>query len=99
VGKPLGRYLQELRMREACRLLVETKRPIHEVARAVGFEDELCFSRRFRQEMRFAPREYQGVSNRPRATVRTAIRVMAVHVTVKSADQPTPDPGQRERCD
>lgn len=61
VGKPPARYLQELRMREACRLLVETNRPIHEVARAVGFEDELYFSRRFRQELRMAPRDYRKV--------------------------------------
>lgn len=59
VGKPPARYLQELRMSEARRLLVETNRPIHEVARAVGFEDELYFSRRFRQELRVAPRDYR----------------------------------------
>jgi AraC-like DNA-binding protein len=59
VGKPPARYLQELRMREACRMLVETKRPVHEIAAAVGFEDELYFSRRFRQEMRMAPRDYR----------------------------------------
>lgn len=56
---PPARYLQELRMREACRLLVETNRPIHEIAAAVGFADELYFSRRFRQELRMAPRDYR----------------------------------------
>jgi AraC-like DNA-binding protein len=61
VGKPPARYLQELRMREACRLLVETNLPIHEIAGAVGFVDELYFSRRFRQELRMAPREYRKV--------------------------------------
>ncbi|MDF3056837.1 MAG: AraC family transcriptional regulator [Rariglobus sp.] len=59
VGKPPARYLQELRMREACRLLVETNRPIHEIAGVVGFVDELYFSRRFRQELRQAPRDYR----------------------------------------
>lgn len=59
IGKPPARYLQELRMREACRMLVETDRPIHEVANAVGFEDELYFSRRFKQELRMAPRNYR----------------------------------------
>lgn len=59
VGKPPARYLQELRMREACRMLVETNRPIHEIARAVGFVDELYFSRRFKQELRVAPRDYR----------------------------------------
>lgn len=59
VGKPPARYLQELRMREACRMLVETNRPIHEIARAVGFVDELYFSRRFRAELSMAPRDYR----------------------------------------
>lgn len=59
VGKTPARYLQELRMREACRMLVETNRPIHEIARAVGFVDELYFSRRFKQELRVAPRDYR----------------------------------------
>lgn len=54
-----ARYLQQLRMREACRLLVETSQPIHEIAWSVGFEDELYFSRRFRQEMQAAPRDYR----------------------------------------
>jgi len=56
---PPARYLQELRMREACRMLVETNRAIHEIAGAVGFADELYFSRRFRQELRMAPRDYR----------------------------------------
>jgi len=56
---PPGRFLQQLRIREACRLLVETRRPIQEIAREVGFEDELYFSRRFRKEMEMAPREYR----------------------------------------
>lgn len=59
VPQPPARYLQELRIREACRMLVETQRPIHEIAGAVGFDDELYFSRRFRQEMGVAPREYR----------------------------------------
>ncbi len=54
-----GRYLLELRMREACRLLVETKQPIRAVAKAVGFENELYFSRRFHAEQGYAPRDYR----------------------------------------
>lgn len=60
-GKPPARYLQGLRMREACRMLVETACPIHQIASAVGFTDELYFSRRFRQELRMAPRDYRKV--------------------------------------
>lgn len=56
---PPARHLQELRMREACRLLAETTRPIHEVARAVGFTDELYFSRRFHLEHGLPPARYR----------------------------------------
>ena len=56
---PPARYLQQLRMREACRLLVETGRAIYDIAAAVGFEDEFYFSRRFRLENHLSPREYR----------------------------------------
>jgi AraC-like DNA-binding protein len=59
MGMPPARYLQGLRMREACRLLVETTLPVHEVASAVGFEDEFYFSRRFHLEQGQAPRDYR----------------------------------------
>lgn len=61
VSTPPARYLQELRMREACRLLAETTRPIHEIAHAVGFADELYFSRRFRCEHGLPPARYRKV--------------------------------------
>ena len=57
---PPARFLQQLRLRAACRLLAETTRPINEIAHAVGFEDELYFSRRFRTEMQMAPRDYRN---------------------------------------
>ena len=56
---PPARFLQQLRLREACRLLAETTQPINEIAHSVGFEDELYFSRRFRNEMLMAPRDYR----------------------------------------
>ena len=61
MDKPPARYLQELRMREACRLLAETTRPIREIATAVGFEDELYFSRRFRLEQGRPPSDYRKI--------------------------------------
>ncbi len=54
-----GRTLQGLRMQAACRLLVETTLPIHEVAERVGFADEYYFSRRFRLELGMPPRAYR----------------------------------------
>lgn len=48
VGLPPHRYLMHLRLRRACRLLVETDEPIAGIARRLGFDDPLYFSRRFR---------------------------------------------------
>ncbi|MDD5350341.1 MAG: AraC family transcriptional regulator [Chthoniobacteraceae bacterium] len=60
VKLPPARFLRQLRLREACRLLVETRTPVGEIAHAVGFEDELYFSRCFRKETRMAPRDYRN---------------------------------------
>lgn len=46
---PPGKYLVQLRMREACRLLVESGDGIGEIAAAVGFGDPLYFARAFKR--------------------------------------------------
>jgi len=56
---PPQRYLQQLRLREACRLLAETTQPVKTIAHKVGFEDEFYFSRRFQAEMQMSPRDYR----------------------------------------
>jgi len=48
VGVPPHRFLVEERLRHACRALVQTARPIADIAREHGSADPLCFSRRFR---------------------------------------------------
>ncbi len=47
VHTPPAHYVMHLRMREACRLLVETDGTVAEIAAEVGFDDPLYFSRRF----------------------------------------------------
>ena len=54
-----ARLLQGLRMQAACRLLVESSLPIHEIAARSGFADEYYFSRRFRLEQGMPPRAYR----------------------------------------
>jgi len=61
VDVPPAKYVTRLRVREARRLLVETARPIGEIAREVGFADPLYFSRRFRAETGLAATEYRRV--------------------------------------
>ncbi|WP_168120703.1 helix-turn-helix domain-containing protein [Paenibacillus sp. HB172176] len=55
-------YLNNLRMEEAKRLLLESDMGISEIARAVGFADPFHFSRRFKQRVGVAPVYY---ANRP----------------------------------
>lgn len=50
-------YLQTLRMQQARHLLLTTDLNVKEVARRVGYEDPLYFSRRYRLYWRKAPRE------------------------------------------
>jgi AraC-like DNA-binding protein len=56
---PPAQFLSELRMKRACRLLAETSESIGQVARQVGFEDPLHFSRRFKQLIGVSPRQYR----------------------------------------
>lgn len=53
------RYLEQLRLREACRLLAETQHPVKKIAQTVGFDDEFYFSRRFQAAIKMAPRDYR----------------------------------------
>jgi len=74
VAQPPARYLLELRMREACRLLAETTRPVRQIAGEVGFADELYFSRRFHIEQGLPPREYRRIYALRVPTVPAAVR-------------------------
>ena len=49
VHAPPAQFVAHLRIREACRLLTETKKSIREIAQTVGYDDPLYFSRRFHQ--------------------------------------------------
>lgn len=50
IGLSPAKYLMRLRIREACRLLVETNNSIGQVASQLNFDDPLYFSRKFHQE-------------------------------------------------
>lgn len=58
-GVSPGRYLRDLKMDEAARLLVQTELKVYEIARAVGFHDEFHFSRQFKSCMGRSPRDYR----------------------------------------
>jgi AraC-like DNA-binding protein len=52
-------YLNELRTGLACRELIETERPILDVAFASGFRNLSNFNRRFRALKGMSPRDYR----------------------------------------
>ena len=54
-----GRYLLDLRLQKARRLLAETTMPVGEVAAQSGFQDMFYFSRRFRLETELTPTQYR----------------------------------------
>jgi AraC-like DNA-binding protein len=59
------RYLTRRRIQEAKRLLAETHRPIGEIAQAVGYDDPMYFSRRFRQEANMSASRYRRLYQIP----------------------------------
>ncbi len=59
VGSSFSEYLQACRMAQACKLLRETNRTIREIAAAVGYQNQLYFSRVFRKCYSVSPSEYR----------------------------------------
>lgn len=58
-GKPLHRYLQDLRVRKAIVLLQESALTVSEVANAVGFRDVPHFSRSFKEKTGYSPTDFR----------------------------------------
>jgi AraC-like DNA-binding protein len=65
VGEPPARYAMRLKIEEACRLLVETRKKVGEIAEVLGFSDPLYFSRRFRLETGVTAAEYRNNHQSP----------------------------------
>jgi AraC-like DNA-binding protein len=56
-------YFTRLRMKEVCKLLTKTKRPISLVAAACGFEDQSSFIRLFKKEFKQTPLAYRKMKS------------------------------------
>ena len=61
-GHTPHRYLVQLRIKEACRLLVETSDPIIQVGMQCGFENPTHFSTAFRSATGMSPREWRATN-------------------------------------
>ena len=59
------RYVQQIRIREACRLLSEGDESIDHISRQVGFADRFHFSRVFKQHTNTTPACYRKLHHRP----------------------------------
>jgi AraC-like DNA-binding protein len=58
-GKTLPRYVNELRIGLACRLLAEEERKVANIALECGFTNLANFNRHFREITRLTPRDYR----------------------------------------
>lgn len=61
IGRSFKTALIEIRVSHACRLLLETERPIVEVALASGFTNLSNFNRRFKELEGRSPRDYRNL--------------------------------------
>lgn len=56
------KYLMELKLKKACRLLTTTELPISLISSSLGFDDQLAFSRLFKKEFSDSPSAYRKKS-------------------------------------
>lgn len=64
-GQTYVAYRNACRIREACRLLIETDLPVTRIAGECGFENLPNFNRRFRDRQGLSPRDYRRLHDRP----------------------------------
>ncbi len=60
-GRRFTEYVNDLRVGHACAELIESDRPIADIAFASGFGGLANFNRRFRERRGLTPREYRGL--------------------------------------
>jgi AraC family transcriptional regulator of arabinose operon len=71
MGMPPMRYLEQLRINRACRLLELSQAKIESVARQVGFANPFYFTLRFKRQLGVSPRQYRLQAGRKRPTPRS----------------------------
>jgi AraC-like DNA-binding protein len=63
----------EIRLGQACRLLLNTDRSVTEICFEVGFRNVSNFNRQFRKRFKMSPREYRATNGEPNAAPRKRI--------------------------
>ena len=62
-GKSINAYTNELRLKEACRLMEDTNESISEIALTVGFSDPNYFTNLFKRNFGLSPSKYKNKLN------------------------------------
>lgn len=62
-GITLNKYLHSKLIYKAIQLLLQTNRTVKSISEELGFVDEFYFSRFFKKQMEYSPREYRRVNN------------------------------------
>lgn len=65
----LQQYLIAFRMRKACELLIATELAIGDIARSVGYEDPLLFSKMFKKTMHSSPTQFRAEQRKPQPQI------------------------------
>jgi AraC-like DNA-binding protein len=60
-GITVASCIQDLRIREACRLLRFTGIPVKKIVTRIGYMDHSSFSRSFKNRMKISPQEYRSI--------------------------------------
>ena len=60
-GQSLGNYIIEEKMKEACRLLISTRKSVGEISTELGYGNFSHFSKLFKKITGCTPREYRSL--------------------------------------
>jgi AraC-like DNA-binding protein len=63
-GNTIASYTQDMRIREACRLLKLTNMPVKDIVSEIGYMDHSSFSRNFKTVTGITPQEYRNPKNK-----------------------------------
>lgn len=61
MGMTFQEYTQSVRIKESCRLLINTSKKVSEIAALVGYTNIKFFNEVFKREMKMTPREFRSV--------------------------------------
>ncbi|MBD5468843.1 MAG: helix-turn-helix transcriptional regulator [Lachnospiraceae bacterium] len=62
-GQPLYRYMKNRRLNEAAKKLIETRRPIVEIALEAGYHSQQAFTQAFHEVSGLSPQKYRKLEN------------------------------------